>query len=109
MIERTIREEIQAKRIEGITVQLATYGNPRHKYKDMNILIHIDRLSMAICMSPICILVRSPISESRKTEMIFTTWDVHAGIGLEEGIRFESDAQGLHWHSVHVKKSTVGV
>jgi hypothetical protein len=36
--------------------------------------------------------------------MIFTTWDVHTGIGLEEGIRFESDAQVLHWHSMHIKK-----
>lgn len=68
----------------------------------MNTLIHIDPLSMT--MSPVCILVRSPISESRNTEMIFTTWDVHTGIGLEEGIRFESDAQVLHWHSMHIKK-----
>ena len=56
---------------------------------------------MAIRMSSVRILVRSPISKSRNTEMIFNTWNVHAGIGLEEGNRFEGDAQILHWHSVH--------
>jgi hypothetical protein len=61
----------------------------------------MDQLSMATSMSSVRILVRSPISESRNTEMVFTTWNVHAGIGLEEGIRFEGDAQVLHWHSVH--------
>jgi hypothetical protein len=32
--------------------------------------------------------------------MIFNTWNVHTGIGLEERIRFESHAHGLDWHSV---------
>ena len=33
--------------------------------------------------------------------MVFTTRDVHARIGLEERIRFESDAEVLDRHSVH--------
>jgi len=55
---------------------------------------------MAACMRIFRIRVGSPIFESRNTEMIFDTWDVHAGIGLEERIRFEGHRQGFDRHSV---------